>query len=64
MNKDKLIYCGLGVYVDIESGKLFEKKASGDMDEIRDVKLSAEQRFVNRNIDNDELLNSEVIFNE
>lgn len=43
-----LIYCGHNIYTDI-NGNLFEKKANSELEEIKDTKTLAEQRFIERN---------------
>ncbi len=49
VNKDKLDYCGLGIYADFSTGSVFEKEASGDMKEVEDEKSAVEKRFIERN---------------
>lgn len=48
-DKEKLVYCGLGLYCDPINNLHFEKQA-GELKEIKDEKYEAEQRFVQRKL--------------
>ena len=49
MDKDKLIYCGHGIYADIDTGSVFEKKAE-ELVEIEDDEILAEKRFIEKHL--------------
>jgi hypothetical protein len=53
--ENRLVYCGFGVYADVDSGKTFEKKADNTLSEVDNEQTKAEQRFVNRHLDDNYL---------
>lgn len=53
MEKSEIMNCGLGTFKDLNTGKRFEKTASGDLKEVDDgISGKLERLFVQEQLEN------------
>jgi len=49
-DKDKIVYCGLGTFLNKDTGAVLEKAPDGTLKEAESRESAAEKRFVDRNL--------------